>query len=152
MLTACSLFFTNCKTSHNLSGTYTHEIECMGSELDGSVTLKTWGKGRNRADGVEQAKKEALYAVLFVGIRNGKPDCDVRPILNAPNIRESKADYFNIFFKDGGDYMKYVSNQDKSFGKIERARGRDGEFLFGFVTRVMRSELKQQMIKDGILN
>ena len=93
-----------------------------------------------------------LYAVLFVGIRNGKQDCDVRPILNAPNIRESKAEYFNVFFKDGGEYLKFVSNEDKSFGKIERARARDGEFMFGFVTRVMRSELKKQMIKDGILN
>ena len=152
MLTAICLLFAGCKTSHKLSGNYIHEIECMGAELDGSVTLKTWGKGRNRADGIEQARKEALYAVLFVGIRNGKQDCDVRPILNAPNIRESKAEYFNVFFQDGGEYLKFVSNQDKSFGKIERAKGRDGEFMFGFVTRVMRSELKKHMIKDGILN
>lgn len=136
----------------NISGNYTHEIECMGSELDGSMTLKTWGKGKNRADALEQARKEALNAVLFVGIRNGKPDCDTRPILNAPNIRENKADYFNTFFKDGGKYKNFVSKKDESFGKKERAKGRDGEVMFGFIIRVMRSELKKQMITDGILN
>lgn len=136
----------------NISGNYTHEIECMGSELDGSMTLKTWGKGKNRADALEQARKEALNAVLFVGIRNGKPDCDTRPILNAPNIRENKADYFNTFFKDGGKYKNFVSNKDESFGKKERAKERDGEVMFGFIIRVMRSELKKQMITDGILN
>lgn len=152
MLTTCLLLFASCKTSNKLSGNYAHEIECMGAELDGSVTLKAWGKGRNRVDALEQARKEALNTVLFVGIRNGKPDCETRPILNAPNIRENKADYFNNFFKDGGDYKKFVSNKDESFGKKERAKGRDGEVMYGFIIRIMRSELKKQMITDEILN
>jgi hypothetical protein len=152
LLLTSFLFFISCKTSNKISGNYTHEIECMGSELDGSITLKTWGKGKNRADASEQARKEAINAVLFVGIRNGKPDCYTPPILNAPNIRDNKADYFNNFFRDGGDYMKYASNKDESFGKKERSKGRDGEVMYGFIIRVMRSELKKQMITDKILN
>ncbi len=146
------LFLGSCTTSNKISGNYTHEIECLGSELDGSITLKTWGKGKDRADALEQARKEAVNSVLFVGIRNGKPDCDTRPILNAPNIRENKADYFNNFFKDGGDYTKFTSNKDESFGAKERVQGRDGDVMFGFIIRVMRSELKNQMIIDKILN
>lgn len=38
------------------------------------------------------------------------------------------------------------------FGNKERAKGRDGEVMFGFIICVMRSELKKQMITDGILN
>ena len=124
----------------------------MGAELDGSITLKTWGKGKNKADALEQARKEAIKAVLFVGIRNGKTDCDTRPVLHAPNILENRADYFNNFFKDGGDYKQFASNKDESFGKKERVNGRDGEVMFGFVIRIMRSELKKQMITDKILN
>ena len=142
----------SCKSSKKITGNYTHEIEGMGAELDGSITLKTWGKSKNRADALVQARKEALNAVLFVGIRNGKTDCDTRPILNAPNIRENKVDYFNNFFKDGGDYKKFVSNKYESFGKKVRAKGRDGEVMYGFIIRVMRSELKKQMITDKILN
>jgi len=152
MLSISFLFFSSCKTSNKISGNYTHEIECMGSELDGSITLKTWGKGKNRADALEQARKEAINNVLFAGIRNGKPDCYTPAILNAPNIRENKADYFNNFFKDGGDYKKFTSNKDESFGKKERVKGRDGEVMYGFIIRVMRSELKKQMITDKILN
>ncbi len=151
MLTISFMLLVGCKTSKKISGNYTHEIECMGAELDGSVTLKAWGKGKSRPDALEQARKEALNSVLFVGIRNGKPDCDTRAILNAPNIRENKSDYFNNFFKDGGDYKKFISNRDESFGKKERIKGRDGEVMFGFIIRVMRSELKKQMITDGIL-
>jgi hypothetical protein len=124
----------------------------MGSELDGSITVKSWGKGRNRFDAIEQAKKEAINSVLFKGIINGQKDCDAKPILNAPNLREIKSEYFNIFFKDGGEYLKYVSNKDESFRKKNRFKGRDGEVMFGFILRIMRSELKTKMIKDGIIN
>jgi hypothetical protein len=44
MLSISFLFFGCCKTINKISGNYTHEIECMGSEHDGSITLKTWGK------------------------------------------------------------------------------------------------------------
>ena len=139
-------------TRNNVSANYTHEIECTGSELDGSITLKSWGKGKNRADALEQARKNAINYVLFKGINNGKTDCFTIPILNVPNIRENKADYFNSFFKDGGKYLTFISNQDESFVKKERQKGRDGEVMFGFIIRVLRNELKKQMIKDGILN
>ena len=36
------------------------ETECLGIEGDGSQTLRAWGTGRNRADAVEQAKKNAV--------------------------------------------------------------------------------------------
>jgi hypothetical protein len=152
MLFTSSLLLVGCKAKSKIGANYSHEIECLGSELDGSVTLKSWGKGKNRNDALEQAKKEAINAVLFTGIRNGKQECDSRPILNAPNIRENKADYFNNFFKDEGDYKKFASNKDESFGKKEKETGRDGDVMYGYVIRVMRSDLKKQMITDGILN
>jgi hypothetical protein len=124
----------------------------MGSELDGSITVKSRGNGRNRFDAIEQAKKEAINFILFKGIINGQKDFDAKPILKAPNLREIKSEYFNIFFKDGGEYLKYVSNKDESFGKKNRIKGRDGEVMFGFILRVMRSELKTKMVKDGIIN
>ena len=46
-------------------GYYTIESECLGSELDGSITLRAWGTGRNRFDAVDQAKKNALREVIF---------------------------------------------------------------------------------------
>jgi len=152
MLFTSSLLLLGCKAKSKIGANYTHEVECLGSELDGSVTLKSWGKGKNRNDALEQAKKEAINAVLFTGIRNGKQECDSRPLLNAPNIRENKADYFNNFFKDAGDYKKFASDKDESFGKKEKEKGRDGDVMYGYVIRVMRSDLKKQMITDGILN
>jgi hypothetical protein len=147
-----TLLFTSCSPSVKLSGNYPHEIECLGSELDGSVTLKTWGKGKNRIDALEQARKAAVNAIIFTGLRNGNTECDSRPLLNMPNIRDTNSDYFNSFFKDGGEYKKFVSNKDESLGKVERLEARDGEVAYGIVVRVLRSELKKQLILDKILN
>lgn len=152
LFTCISVVYHSCISSSKIAANYPHEIECIGSELDGSVTLKSWGKGSNREDALEQARKEAVNAVLFAGIRSGSSSCDSRPILNAPNIREKKSDFFDSFFKDGGPYKNYVSLKDESFGKKERVNGRDGEVMYGFVIRVYRSELKKLMIKEGILN
>ena len=152
LLTISTLFFSSCKTSNKISGNYTHRIECMYTELDGSITLKTWGREKKRAAALNQVMKEAINTVLFVTIRNGKPDCYKSPILNAPNIRENNAEYFNTFFKDGGDYKKFVSYKDLLNGEKQKINGRDGEVMLGFIISVMRSELKKQIITDGILN
>ena len=63
-----SMLFIGCKTKSAMGANYTYEVECLGSELDGSVTLKSWGKAKNRADALEQPKKEAINAVLFNSI------------------------------------------------------------------------------------
>lgn len=147
-----SLLLISCKSNNNISANYNHEIECMGVEFDGTVTLKSWGKGKNRADALEQANKEAVYAVLFSEIRNGKQECNGAPILNTPNIRNTKSDYFDAFFKDKGYYQKFVSNEDESFGKKEKEKGRDGDVMYGYIVRVKKNDLKKQMLKDGILN
>lgn len=125
----------------------------MGVELDGSQTLKAWGNGRNRFDAVDQAKKNAVRDVLFKGIIEGKPDCNIKPVLFEVNVQENHEDYFNIFFADQGEYKNYVSVRDERIGqKLDRDRKRGRESVTnGIVVRVLRSELKQKMIKDGIL-
>ena len=73
-------------------------IKCIGVELDGSQTLRVLGYGRNRADAKEQAMKNAVWAVIFDGIRDGVKGCNTRPLVTEVNAKERYEDYFNIFF------------------------------------------------------
>ncbi|NBU82645.1 MAG: hypothetical protein EBS55_13465, partial [Flavobacteriaceae bacterium] len=105
------------------AGYYAYKTECLGVELDGSQTLKAWGNGRNRADAVEQAKKNAMRDVIFKGIREGKQECNQKPLIFEVNAEEKYEDYFNAFFADGGEYKNYVSLRDERIGdKINRDR------------------------------
>lgn len=137
----------------NIAGNYGYKTECLGVELDGSETVKAWGNGRNRSDAVEQAKKNALRDVIFFGLVEGKQDCKQKPLILEVNALEKYEDYFNKFFADGGEFKNYISLRDERiFDKISRDRKKARESVTnGLILRVLRSELKQKLIADGII-
>ncbi|MDO4171520.1 MAG: hypothetical protein Q4E63_07915 [Prevotellaceae bacterium] len=125
-------------------------VRCLGVELDGSQTLRVQGYGRNRADAKEQAKKNAVWAVIFDGIRDGAEGCNTRPLVTEVNARERYEDYFNIFFADNGEYTKYVSMRDtkkRSGGKVKDKTG----YAYDLTVRVLRAELKARLKADNVI-
>jgi hypothetical protein len=145
---------SGCGPRPEIAGNYDYKTECMGSELDGSITVKAWGNGRNSSDALEQAKKNAVYDVLFKGIREGKSQCRQMPLLPAGNARIKHEHYFNQFFRDNGEFLKYVSLQDERFSdRWNRDRkGARQSVTYGIILRIHRSDLKERLISDGILN
>jgi hypothetical protein len=146
---------TSCKVLYpqkKISGNYNKESECLGLELDGSQTIKAWGTGRGRGDAISQAKKNAVRDVLFNGIRNGKQECNQKPIIFEVNAQEKYEDYFNQFFKDGGIYENFISMKDEPIkGKLKDWEFAVDQIQYGVIVRVLRAELKTQMINDKIL-
>lgn len=147
------LAFASLNAQKKIAGNYIYKTECMGVELDGSVTLKAWGNGRNRADAVEQAKKNAVRDVIFTNILEGKQDCAKKALLLEVNAEEKYEDYFNKFFADGGEFKNFITLKDERIGeKISRDRKKARESVTnGLVVRVLRSELKSKLIADGII-
>lgn len=125
-------------------------IRCMGVELDGSQTLRVQGYGRNRSDAKEQAKKNAVWAVVFDGIHDGVEGCDMRPLVTEANAREKHDSFFNQFFADNGQYINYVSLKDtkkKSSGKSKDKLG----YAYDLTIRVLRPQLKECLKTNGII-
>lgn len=126
-------------------------IQCLGVELDGSQTLRVSGYGRNRIDAKEQAEKNAVYAVIFDGIRDGgSGGCNTRPLLTEVNARERYADYFNIFFTDGGEYSKYVSLKDTKRRSADRSKDKLG-YSYIMTIRVLTAQLKARLKADNVI-
>ena len=144
--------------SHNTFGQtmtsayYEYDAECLGVELDGSQTLRIWGVGRNKKDAVEQAKKNAVRVVLFKGIHSGLSGCNTNPVVFEVNAEEKYEDYFNVFFMDGGEYLKYVSMKDErriNLFKKDKEKEKSQHFVkYGITVRVLRSELKKRLTDD----
>ncbi|RXR20608.1 hypothetical protein EQG63_01355 [Flavobacterium amnicola] len=147
------LVFVSANAQKKIAGNYIYKTECMGVELDGSVTLKAWGNGRNRADAVEQAKKNAVRDVIFINILEGKQDCAKKALILEVNAEEKYEDYFNKFFADGGEFKNFITLKDERIGeKISRDRKKARESVtHGLIVRVLRSELKSKLIADGII-
>ncbi len=142
------MLIISCNPPSKIAGSYTHKTECLGTELDGSQTLKAWGTGKNLTDAVEQAKKQALRDVIFVGIRDGKQECNTKPLVVEVNANEKYEDYWFKFFADGGLYTQFTSHQDGKYLKKLRA---GDQITYGVTVRVLRQKLKQQLINDKIL-
>lgn len=126
------------------------ETECISVEQDGSQTLRVWGKGRNRSDAIEQAKKDAVYEILFKGVLKGNKGYNLRPLVTEVNARERYQDYFDIFFMDGGEYLKYVSMADKRMGSTKKIKT-DTQVRYCVTVRVLIPELRMRLKEDGIL-
>ena len=127
-----------------------YSVRCLGVELDGSQTLRVQGYGRNKNDAKEQAMKNAVYAVIFDGIRDGMEGCNMRPLVTEVNARERYEDYFDIFFSDKGAYKEYVSMRDTKKRSADKAKDRIG-YSYDLTVRVLRPELKARLKADNII-
>lgn len=127
-----------------------YSVRCLGVELDGSQTLRVQGYGRNKNDAKEQAMKNAVYAVIFDGIRDGVEGCNMRPLVTEVNARERYEDYFDIFFSDKGAYKEYVSMRDTKKRSADKEKDRIG-YSYDLTVRVLRPELKARLKADNII-
>lgn len=132
------------------TGAFAQETECISKEMDGSLTLRVWGTGRNKTDALEQAKKQAVYDVLFKGVTRGNTDYNMRPIMTEVNARQRYQDYFDIFFMDRGEYRKYISMEDKRAGST-RTRRNYRDVTVGTTVRVLVPQLRARLKEDGLL-
>ena len=145
-----ALFFTYAEAQ--TKPVYSHSsIRCMGVELDGSQTLRIQGYGRNRSDAKEQAMKNAVWAVIFDGIRDGVEGCNMKPLVTEVNAKECYENYFNIFFADNGEYKKYVSLRDTKKRSGGRSKDKLG-YAYDLTIRVLRAELKARLKADNVID
>ena len=58
------LILAGCSSKKSVSSYHSFESECLGVELDGSETLRAWGRGKNRTDAIEQGKEKCSKRCL----------------------------------------------------------------------------------------
>ena len=153
IIAVSSVLWGGCRSKTDVSGNYSHKTECLGTEMDGSITVKAWGNGRNRADAIEQARKNAVSDVIFKGITEGIGGCNFRPVVGEVNARMKYESYFDAFFRDRGSFQQFVSTEDEKYSdrfKRDPRMSRHG-YTYGVVLRVKRSELREKLLSDGII-
>ena len=74
----------------------------------------------------------------------------MRPLIYEVNAEEKYQYYFNVFFKDNGDYRQYVSMEDRR-PMTNRKENTATQVKYGVTVRVLRNELQQRLIDDKII-
>ena len=147
------LSFSACRKNTTISSTNAYSsfgAVGVGNELDGSMTVRAWGKGKDKADALDQARKNAIHQVLFGGIQQGEGTYNGRPLIYEVNAQTKYEYYFNAFFVDGGEYTKYATFEDEN-RKARMVAKSNGLENWSTIIRVKRSELKSRLIEDGII-
>lgn len=144
---AVSLLFGACKSS-SINAYYPLETTCMGNNMDGSVIVRVNGMGATNAAAIREAKKRAVYDIVFNGLRNGQ--CNYRALVLEPNAKEKYESYFNSFFSDRGDFIDYVVMDATKMGSKESYSAKTHN-SYVIVVRVLRSELENKLINDNII-
>ena len=149
---ALILSATSCmkKMAGPISAFAPKEIIYMNSELDGSITLRVQGEGRDEKDAHEQAAKEAVHAVIFEGVNVPNNQRLSQPLVADPRAEVEHEAFFNKFFKDGGKYTSFVSKKDHN-PDYDYTKSRTTRMRVITTVRVERSKLQAYLIKHEII-
>ena len=97
-----------------------------------------------------QARKDAVYEVIFKGIKVANNAQMSRPLLYEVNAEEKYQDFFNEFFVDGGKFTQFGTLQDAR-SSTTHTRKEGSQKMTWINVRVQRAELKRYLTESGII-
>ena len=124
---------------------FRYELEYVKTAGTGMVNVKVWSYSKKSSIAAEQCKKNAVHGVIFKGFAgNGATQ---RPLVKDPAAQTNHADFFEMFFADGGDFLRYVTN---TVGPTETLKvGK--EYKIGVEVTVNKDLLRQHLEKANII-
>ncbi len=127
-----------------------YEVEpAVGQAARGSEMVRIWTYSKSNTVATSQAGKNAVHAIMFKGFPSAQGIVGRAPMIADPSVEEANAEYFKNFFKEGGDFQRYVTyirngvpDQIMKVGK---------EYKIGITVVVLVDQLRERLEKDGIL-
>lgn len=129
-----------------------YEIEIVAQGKDGAVLVKVWSYSSKVEIAQRQAAKNAVHAVMFKGVPAYQEVPALDALISNYKIEEANRDFFNDFFNDGGEYMRYVTltnNGTPAAGDVIKVSKK--EYKVGVIVSVERSRLEQMLKDKGVL-
>lgn len=87
-----------------------YQYECVSLGDDGSLTIKIWNPQKGKNYKLEQARKDAIQAILFSGIPSNNDCVAQKPILQKKEEQEKFRNIEKDFFSSNGVWSKYTQS------------------------------------------
>lgn len=142
-----SFFCASCTKKITPNAFYDYEVQSMGTGAQGTSLLKAWGQANTQKQAIEEAKKNAIRALLFKGVPNSP---DMRPIISQPGAEQQHRQYFETFFAKGGTYQRFISKVNDAVDPADRIHT-GKQYKVGVVVAVNRNELIKELEAAGII-
>ena len=128
-----------------------YEVECIGEGKGTNYTVKVFSFSKKPKVAIEQAKKNAVHAIVFQGVNAG-PCVSQKPLVMNPNIEQEKKEFFKSFFATGGKYMKFVTASNNGRvrpGDVSKISKK--EYKIGVIVSIDVDGLRRDLESAGIL-
>lgn len=123
-----------------------YEVEAVGTGIQGTYQIKVWTYSKDTETAIAQAKKNAIHAVIFKGFPNNGRIQGQKALSQNPNIENEQAEFFKTFFKDGGEFQKYVFLvNDGAIAAGDRIRISKKEYKIGVIVSVNIAGLRKEL-------
>lgn len=142
-----------CRGSQKISSSYSNYqfgTSLVSTSPSGLLTLRSWGSGPDKNSAIKEAMKNAVYDVIFKGVKGGNGSYATQPIVTEVNARERYAEYFDRFFAPVGEWERFVketSSKDKSRTESKSS----GRVNYGITVTIDRPYLVRQLTEDNII-
>ncbi|MFC2110534.1 hypothetical protein ACFLRU_05465 [Bacteroidota bacterium] len=146
------LFKSSKKKANEQTKLWRYETICSGVGVQGTVLLKVYSYSKKPRISKEQSKKNAVHAVIFKGFVGGNGCRSQKSLARGNAIEIENKVYFDTFFADGGDYLRYVNltNDGRvAAGDVQKVSRR--EYKVGVVVSVNKADLRKRLERDGII-
>lgn len=149
LLLACALGVSagTKKKAEKDTNHFRYELECAGNAAQGMYLVKVWSYSRKAAVAAEQCKKNAVHGIIFKGYSGANGCVAQRPLAANPGVEAEYADFFDAFFKDGGEYQKYVSTVSGTQEVLKVGK----EYKVGVVVSVSKDALRKALEAAGVV-
>lgn len=126
---------------------FRYELECAGNAAQGSYLVKVWSYSRRAAVAAELCKKNAVHGIIFKGYYGTNGCVAQRPLAANPGVEVEYEDFFEVFFKDGGEYQKYVT----TVSGMQEVMKVGSEYKVGIVVSVSKDALRKALEAAGVV-
>ena len=142
--------------ANNETMEFRYEAEAaVGQAVQGFTLVKVYCYSKDKNVAVAQTGKNAVHAILFKGVadyNNGTTRIKgQKPLITNPATYDENKAFFKEFFKDGGQYQKFiqlVNNGIPDAGDIIKV---GKEYKVGVKVLVNKDALRKAMEDAGII-
>lgn len=125
---------------------FQYELEGVNNGAQGSYLVKVWTYSATSKANLETCKKNAVHGVIFKGYAGTATARPQRALVANPGAELEHAEFFELFFKDGGEYNKYVTITAGSQEVVKVGK----QYKIGLVVSVSKDALRKALEKAGV--
>lgn len=141
------------KKADKQTAAWNYEIQTVAKNSNGNYLLKVWSYSKSTFVAEEQAKKNAIHAMVFQGAPANKDKriANLRPLLQDPAAEATHKEFFDEFFAETGEYKRFARMSNNGFADIIKYGKKDKKYRVGVVVMVETAALRKYLEQSGII-